>query len=330
MFSAYPGFEELPLRLTVQHKGRARPVVAHLEQWPDSDKAVVCCGFEDEASGEEWLIANNRGLYERRAPRQMLRRIVDSSGARPRAGWRLSSRAQSQLRYLVESAFHPYSPVATLVRAVYLPQLPASPRVAIQRRVNASWCDEPGHTNFTQFRVPDLEKGFAREPRAAQRQLHQLWRDPQSDARFAWQWASLSHQQRLRALTGYDGEMSELGRAMELILKSSPVLWRGASFWCWNFNIDPALNRYFGAGQAPSEASSALLARWSALLCQRFVPRGQVGWPGKHHCIPSALGALATVVVRQAPSAHEQLEAKLALRDWLGTAATSQGMKTLL
>ena len=330
MFLAYCGFEDLTLRIEVKWQNQERVVLARLEQWPDSDVAVVVCSFEADKSGEEWLVANNRGIYARTSPRKMLRRRVDYSGAKPRVRWELSSRAQSQLHYLVESAFHEFSPVAELVRAVYLPQLPASPRVAVRNRVNASWCDGPGRANLTLFRVPDSPKGLSHDKREAQRQLWQLWSDPRSDARFAWHWTSLTEGQRRFALTGFGGDIGELARLMELVLKSYSALWRGASFWRWNLNIEPSRSRYFGAGQAPDETDSNCLAPWSALFYEIFAPRAQIRWLGEHHCIPGKMRQLGTVAVRQAPTAHEQLEAKLALRDWLRVKATPAQIEQLL
>ena len=65
--------------------------------------------------------------------------------------------------------------------------------------------------------------------RARRRRAPQLldeWEDEQSDARFAWNWASWSGDERLRQLSGIPQYFAALERQMKLILRASTALWR--------------------------------------------------------------------------------------------------------
>lgn len=106
MFAIYPGFEDLSLRVEVEWRGSKRTVVARLEQWPNSDKAVLVCQIEGEDN--EFLLRSWSGFYCRDKPQRVLHRYVSSETGQPRVRWRWSGRAERQVRAIIERSFQGY------------------------------------------------------------------------------------------------------------------------------------------------------------------------------------------------------------------------------
>ena len=331
MFPIYPGFENLPLHVDVEWQGRTRPVVARLEQWPGSEEALVVCSFEDDKRLGEWVLENNNGLYCRRNPRRLLRRHVTHDGPRPHCTWRLSGRATRQLKSLIACAFHRYNMGVKPLRIVHLPELPHAPHVAIERHPYFFWCPSTNRNSFLQFRLGTRPTGFSPPYREAKSQLLDGWKDKSSDARFAWGWASLTKSEKRRLLTGYDGDSNEMACVMRWILNSSTLFWQHAPRWRWAIRVIPIQDLL--RGHCPSlqlETELAQLEIWNAILRAHFIPRGRADLLRDHPCIEDEMRTLSHVFVGQAPTAHEQLEAKLQLREWLRDKATPQQIKDLL
>lgn len=151
----------------------------------------------------------------------------------------------------------------------------------------------------------------------------QLWANENSGLRFAWEWAQLSKTQRRRTVIGFDGDLSELQEIMVLVLNSSSLLWQNSLLWYWCIHVNPARDRiYAHAGTQSEELGEKYLAQWNSFLRAYFLPNSRRFPIELHPCAQDYITTAGEVWLRQAPTAHEQLEAKLALRDWLRDKAT--------
>ncbi len=308
-------------------------VIARLEQWPETDQAVLICSFENDKSAGEWFLTTHVGLYCRRNPSRLLHRYVEYGGPRPPCKWRFSSRGSSQMRSLIERAFRQnrWGVKIVPISVVYLPELPDSPRVAVHKHPYFSWCPTTNRNDFLQFKISSRPAEFSPPQSEMKGQLLNCWKDRDSDARFAWQWASLSRNAKIQMLTGYNGNMDELTHLMRKVLLSSGLLWRHAPRWHWRICIIPIQGRIYGNAPTKSlEAELKLLELWDSVFRAHFMPQAQPNLLQYHSCIEDDMRTLGQASVRQAPTAHEQLEAKLALREWLHNKATPPQIEQLL
>ena len=331
MFPIYPGFEDLSLRVEVDWRGQTRTIVARLEQWPDSEEAVLVCSFEGNKSAGEWFIITGKGIYCRRNPNRLLRRYVEYNGPRPQCKWRFSSRGSRQIKALITRAFHQNNWGARPVPAAYLSELPGSPRVVIKIHPHFLWCPTTNWHDFLHFKISNRPTGLSYLQREDKGQLLNYWKDRDSDARFAWQWASLSRAAKSQLLTGYEGDITTLTRLMREVLLSSDLFWRHAPMWHWRICIVSTQGRLYGYSPVTKlKAELDSLSLWESALRAHFMPLAQPNLLQYHSCIEDDLRTLGQVFVRQPPTAHEQLEAKLALRGWLRDKATPDVAASLL
>lgn len=68
------------------------------------------------------------------------------------------------------------------------------------------------------------------------------------------------------------------------------------------------------------------LTQWDELIPEHCFPHWRIDWFHQHLCVIrfalNHCSSLSHVKMNEPPTAHEQLEAKLALRDWLKDKAT--------
>lgn len=161
------------------------------------------------------------------------------------------------------------------------------------------------------------------------------WNDDQSDARFAWNWAKKSEDER-RAWF-YEGTtgITALGNVVRLVLQSADELWEKHEFVCWIHGFDANEswfgNEYRGIVDAKNEAPR--LERWRRFF-DRHLWKAEFRTAWSHRvmrewiCKQCELWGVYIEVAR--PSAHERLESRLELRDWLRENTSLQQRRWLM
>ncbi len=325
MFAIYPGFEDLTLRVEVEWRGAPRTVVARVTQWPSSDQAVLSCAFEDDADESEWLILVNNTVYAATRPDKWLKMVTSGQGASQKNRMEFRPADAKKICGLIRRGFSEDS----VARAFYFPTLPDLPRVIL--RVDNFWC----WCIHTTGAVPFLFDANVSEDNRTQKieaQLQNAWADETSDVRFVWKWFSDSDDGHYRNLTGFTGTWEEVEATMKTILISATLLWQLEPRWVWIFGTTFDTNFVVGeAGRV--EVVEQYFQPWVDFLQPYFLPLYTVALGKKHLCLSPEnprsrnIGMIGT---DHLPTAHEQLEAKLALREWLRDKATPDVAARLL
>ena len=150
------------------------------------------------------------------------------------------------------------------------------------------------------------------------------WSEPGSDARFAWQWANWNEEERIARSGIAKSAADEAEQVMKWILTSSSVWGRCSWSLNWNENERKTSWRLYDYDQM-ADVDSDVLDEWQQWLWSRFFS----GWRGdlleQHECAREfwRFHTLVEVETDQPPTMHEQLEAKLQLREWLERNATA-------
>ncbi len=330
MFAPFPGFEEVSLRIAVGWRGAQCRAVARVKRWPDGSGAVLTCALESRESEGEWVITRAGGTPY----------FVEDS---LRGAWGLDDEADvwtptsaldadttDEFCDAVRRAFK--NDLFQLARVFRLPA-PHDSNVVALTQTRSVWHNKWDFMSpvvfHSSYNYADLGEAQARA------QLLDEWEDEQSDARFAWNWASWSGDERLRQLSGIPEYFADLERKMKLILRASTALWRHNERLHWRFcpwaereNLAEHQSQQFPVDL--NDGASLVennLHLWRPLLLEGYQPQWRDKWAAKHGCVSYTIQAkergFVEIQLHQPPSAHEQLEARLALREWLGTPATS-------
>ena len=331
MFAIYPGFEDLTLRVEVEWRGSKRMVVARLEQWPGASYAVLSCTRED--TGSKYFVSNGKAFYQLSAPQRWLCRYVayDIHSRKPQNKTKFNTRGEDKFRSIVQRAFRENNANWGVIRLVQLPELPKKPRVVAEFPENLCWCLNPLWPNFMPFRLEPAPTELDLEENIAQQQILDAWNDESSDAYLAWNWATLSKEDKRRQIAGFDGDWNELEHIMKLIMQSSTSLWQLDNEWSWWFSLSNG-SGYLDSSNGREDEGTSLLECWREVLCAYFRPKWREEWLIKHLCVNEfwkEFGIFGDVFVKNA-TAHEQIEAKLALREWLRDKATPAVAASLL
>lgn len=335
MFPAYPGFENLPLRVEVQWRGAVRPVVARLEQWPDSGKAVLVCAFEDDETNGPLVIVVTRGgiPYSLKRPEKLLHHAIAFEIARRqmiRVPYSFKPAKLEKMKDILRRAFTGID--FTIARPLQLDTIPTKPKLALCLPNVSAWITGDEHQEWSLFR---RECSFEQSHLEARQQLLQEWQTKGSNVKFAWEWAALNKKQKLR-LIGWKGK-EELSRITTLILKANIRLWESGKGCSWNFSLDKKSGELKGELYMwPTKLIEPkdFLTVWDAILTKHCFPDWRADWFRQHLCVAHfALNNCRQASYAQVdspPTAHEQLEAKIQLRDWLEDKATPAEIEQLL
>ncbi len=314
MFAPRPGFEELPIRADVKWRRCRRPVVARLEQWPESDKAVLVCRFEDDENAGEWLVLEPQGDVPYFVGKAALAR--------------LKVREHTREKRLIAKALERRSLSAG--RLFFWPDLPAPNIVIATLSRRGIWLNSWQNIAREGAERPRFDLRFEigeMNAEAAEKLILQASGERESDAQFSRGWAQLSADEKRRIVTGYGGDFAELSQLMSWVLMICAD-WRAdkAVNWEWNLALNAALRwhvRNTSTGRYGHDISQ--LQAWETLLKAHFVPHLNTEYLDKYPCVRDFARRQWRVIgraeVRGEASAHQQLEAKLALRDWLRTIA---------
>ena len=323
MFPVWPGFEELRLRVEVQWQGQTRPVVARVERWPDSNQAVLVCAFEDDKEDGEWVITNrNRELLVIGHTHALLQESVAKRDGAP-------TKRLDSLRYCIRRAFDEVG--SRIMRVIYLADLPLEPRVVLCESWLCSWHRRWKINDGVSFELAQDKHLFSQAE--LQEILMKDWTAPHSDARFAWNWMRWSDRQKQQQLCGALGDGEETNKVMQWVLLSCQLDWNDS----WTWQLVPYSDEFtfvlINHSYGPMGLDDSLNL-WHDFLIDYFAPHLHRDWIVEHRCTRDfweqkqlAIGR-ATVIGH--PTAHEQLEAKLQLRDWLQDKATRDQITALL
>lgn len=321
MFPAYPGFENLPLRVEVEWFGRKRSVVARLEQWPDLEKAALVCQFEDDEHKVEWIVTSDQSpdgwptsptLSSVAVSAQVLQNWADFiaeafNDARQEDNWKIVS------------------------RLVHLKQLPDEPRVALWEGGKVEWWSP---ASLSAFSLDAYPIGLTNEQ--ARQRIFGEWSATNSDARFAWEWANLSDDQRHRQL-GLTQNLEDVARAMKLVLVAAGWLWQPGYLMSLGVSPDPDTGELRVSAASLSQhhySQLEVLQPWQKFFSNWFAPHWSATLFNRHLCIRHYLSRhrweLAEARLADSPSMHEQLEARLQLRDWLRDKAAPAEVERLM
>ena len=120
---------------------------------------------------------------------------------------------------------------------------------------------------------------------------------------------------------------------MKWVLISASVLWQLDGGWLWQISADARHDVLEDRSHGNSDPGT-VLDEWISFLRSHYVPRWREDLVARHQCAHEFCGThgcnIGLVQMLDAPTAHERLEAQLALRDWLRRAATSQQAESLL
>ncbi len=341
MFEIYPGFEELELRVEVQWREQTRTVIARVERWPDSDRAVLICELEDDAEAGEWIVTDYRDFYTVPWPHRCLSRPIVVSRQSPYLSRpiKLKPAKEKKFRLLLQGTFNGGIARHGLARIFYLSELPTSPNVVVQMPDddNLCWCPTSYLNDAVPFALSESAMRLSSRKTEAEAQLRSVWQDEASDARFGWRWSSLSKDEKFLELTGLYNKSEvrarieeEMRRVMRLILIYFEM-WGPDEQWNLYFTLGGRSHISHEDGRL--EKNNQQLHKWNALLREYLMPQFHADWDEKHRCVGDCWSIempSVSVEIEQPPTAHEQLEAKLALRDWLRGAATPDVAAALL
>ena len=334
MFPAYPRFENLPLHVDVEWQGRTRPVVARLTQWPLSHHAVLECAFEDDETDGEWLVTNGRPPYRLDRADKLLYRttVFDVKTHQPQEVYRWKDESKARMEEMVKRGFE--GERNSVARVLDIGGIPQEPRLALWCRAYCLWISGTQHWNWVEFeQAADL---FLMSQTRAHELLLDQWNQPDSPARFAWDWARLSDEERFHQIApGCDWD--ELKRVMTMVLRSNTRLWQTDACLWWSFipvtetgELEGVLHEY----ERNFDVLDDTMRRWNRWLIKHFARHWRADWFRQYSCVRDFVGLqhekLGAVTIEQAPTAHEQLEAKLQLREWLRNKATPAEIKPLL
>ena len=324
MFEVYPGFEELPLRVEVEWRGSTRTVVARLEQWPESKSAVLVCSLTGDPEEGEWIIVGQHGLipYQMGNPYKLVTetKIYEVETREPVLQWNRQNKGKEKVRQIVCKAFEGnknYS-VARLLR---LDGFSPEPRVALRTRDKSVWMPTYSHESWIEF---DGQVQYDLTEFREQSRLTMDCRDESNDAHFAWEWTKLNDKQREHCL-GFVGDKQQLERVMNLILTARNHQWEDEDWFMWQFDVNIETGEFFGlfnnSNPNHQEQTTHTLSLWDDLLIAKYASSWQSQLVVQHKCVKQYLASkhyeFGYAFIENPPTAHEQLEAKLALRDWL-------------
>ena len=336
MFASYPGFEELPIRVEVEWRGQTRPVRAQFEQWPYWPQTVLVCTFEDAPTEGEWMLFSGRSLRGFHKPEQRIQsyELAHGESSEPHPMMEFLEVELERLHEAIRRVFsNPNPPQTSIARLIALPELVDEPRLAVETEAGWFWCSDGRDPNFVPFKI-----GCAPLPvdmRDSQAALRRAWHDESSDARFAWNWALQNDKERVRSLTSFEGDWDwhEIERVMSWVLISASALWKLDGGWLWEISAD-ARHDILEDRSHGDVNPGTILDEWIAFIRNLYVPDWRESLVTNHQCARDFCGShgcnIGLVQMLDAPTAHEQLEARLALRDWLAQAATPDVAALLL
>lgn len=225
------------MRVEVEWRGSKRWVVARLEQWLDSGKAVVVCSFEEEEeAGPFIIVATKSGIpYSLDKPRRLIHHamafdVVTRQAARIPQSFKPAN--LEKMNDIIRRAF--VGEDFTVARPLELNTIAAEPRLALCLPKVSAWVCGTEHWKWSRFR---RNCSYDTSHSEAQQQLLQEWAIEQSNTRFAWEWATLSREQRLSRI-GWRGDKQECYRLMRLILTASSRVWESGTGCSWSFDLD--------------------------------------------------------------------------------------------
>ncbi len=336
MFPIYPGFEELPLCVEVAWREQTRAVIARFEQWPYWPATVLVCSFEEAPDEGEWMLVYERSLNIFPQPERMIQsyELAHGESLEPHPVMEFLPSELERLHDEIRRAFA--SPrKKSVARLLWLPDLPAEPRLALELEAGLFWCSDGRDPNFAPFQINSAPAQLPVDLSESQAALRRAWDDPASDARFAWKWAMQSDEERVKALTGFAGawDWREIHQVMKWVLISAAALWQLDRGWLWQISADARHDVLEDRSHGNSDPG-IVLDEWISFLRSHYVPRWREDLVTNHQCAREFCGThgcnIGLVQMLNAPTAHERLEAQLALRDWLRRAATSQQAESLL
>ena len=314
MFLPFPGFEEFELRVEVEWQERTRTVVAKFKRWFSTERAVVVvCAFEDEPDDGEWLLVHSLAqAYFLTNPQNLLRlRCKVLSSTQREFFMALKRRTATRLTRAIANAFAGRG--IQVVRAFELHELPHEPRLVFLLGAQALWYWQK--TSFSpSFSAFDVSEKQAREL------LLREWNDENSDTRFSWQWPQWNDEERKVLCCGFEGDLRDMARVMRWILTGAHQLWEAGSGWTWTIHPEFASRGYVTNFSDSGRPLILTLSAWQEWLFAYFAPGWRADWMERHECVQGfwrRVGALESVRMDEPPTMHEQLEAKLDLREWL-------------
>ena len=327
MFPTYSSFEDVIIRAEIQWQGRARPLAARIARWPLAPQLVFgACYFEDDASDGEWALLDHLGYFRFSSCRLECRQFGDSRE-------KLISIFKGQLG----------KPRNYLGRLVEL-TLPNDPRYAL--------CAPPQHsgklqTNFwvkdhhflRKFRFRRVALSPRRNWRARRVGMRVARRAERRPLRLAV--GAVEREEQDRKSLGAVRDVTELSQIARWILQCSPELWRDESNaqWTWDLSLVlDEMNSLSSNAQDNSKLAPGLWT-WLVLLRAHFAPQRRADWFENHRCVREFWSEIVAdefdpeiirVEARRPGSHHQLLETQLALRHWMGRAATFHGAESLL
>ena len=336
MFPIYPGFEGLTLHVEVEWREQTRTVIARLEQWPELGIAVLVCAFEDAPDDGEWIVIGKHGLipYQMSNPYNLVTetKTYQVKTRSPLLQWKRPNQRKEKLQQIVCKAFGNHKDYS-IGRLLKLDDLPSEPRVALRTLCKSVWMPTYSHESWIEF------EGQAQSDLTELQEKLRLmmeWQNKESEAHFAWEWAKLDDEQRKHHL-GFTGNLQELERILNLGLAARNHNWKEDDWLMWQFDVNQETGQLYGSfdNAAPNNQQANLnLSLWDEFLLTRYAPNWCAELVVQHECVKQYIGSkyyeFGYAIRNQAPTAHEQLEAKLALRDWLRDAATPAVAAALL
>lgn len=241
-----------------------------------------------------------------------------------------------KLRRIVVNAFARRS--LNVGRAFDLSALPDLPRLGLlSLPANGFWLRDWKGRQWRGEGVTPCQLNFdlaATNEVEARELLLRAWSDPQSDARFAWDWARTSRDQKMASLCGYKGQWSELARVMRLVLLCASDIWQRGSAWNWSLHPQFAARGWLvNSSNRRDNSPDAHFAVWQELLFERFVPCFSTETLERHVSAREFwlhAETLQSVRLDTPPTMHERLEARLELRVWLQDKAAPSEIEKLL
>lgn len=323
MFPVYPGFEDLALRVEIEWQERTRSVIARFEQWPNTKNAALVCAFADDDDEGEWLVVDkgSSSPYTLGRPDKLMGKETsyDEATRVLTKTQKFKERGLEKLRDILRRAFAEED--FTVARALELPELPAQRKLAFCTRGSCQWIFGFEHQNWAAFPGQSL---FDAPYSQAQAQLRAQWQIAESETRFAWEWAALDDAQRKQRL-GWPASWQVMERIMRWILVAMPQQWQDPDDISWTFGADGQTGNLEGECFDLSTDETSL-PLWGECLLRHFVPHWRDNLSKRYICVNQYIKDKcyygANVYLTSRPTAHEQLEAKLALRDWLQDKAT--------
>ena len=209
--------------------------------------------------------------------RNVFRGVGQPTGARVE----LNQRRIQNLQEHIEWALDEKNRSTYVVRLVHLASVASEPHIALLAPDSSYWCfnhETDGAASFVA-----AEADVLRSSSTSHDWLQSEWNNPQSDARFAWDWARWSEEERIAQSCSLPGKNHEVEQIMRWVLLSTPSLWKDSTQCRWVLHWQGEQHGFLSTNSGFGEEDELL--GWQKWLWAHFFSGWRADWMKQHSCV---------------------------------------------